>query len=361
MALRLPAALAVVAALTLGAAGHARDSLVLGTSAGRFTVNGSPGFLVFASYFDALDAPALQSDLDYLAGHVDGVRVFATWWDFADTPACRLRFDDDALIGVAADGAVKVRPDRLARLKAVLDTARTHGLLVDLSFAAETVRGLSRLTAREDGGVCPPGSFRNQVRWRAYAPAVAEVAAALRSPEYRHVLFDLQNEAGHRLNGATPDDLAVLVSAVRAADPARLLAVSMFDPDADRQARLVDRLGLACLDFHDWPRGRGWGERTAGQVRKFRDALAATGLTVPVYAGEPDAGDYGRGTAEFAASLAGARRAGAAAWTFHTRAAHDLGGRRLVDVLGGPARTFLDGLDREGPGSTAPFPALGVN
>ncbi len=334
------ALMAVMAARPV--AGTAGGALVLGTSGSRFTVDGTSRFLVFVSYFDAMDAKDLDADLDYLAGRVDGVRVFANWWNFADTKTCRLRFSPGTLIGVDADGRVSVRPDRLERLKTVLDAARAHGLLVDLTFAAETVQGLSTLDAGPDGAVCPPDDFTNTVRWREYAPAVGAVAAALEAPRYRHVLFDLQNEAGHRLNGATADDLALVADAVRRADADRLLSVSMFDPDASRQVAVVERLHLACLNFHDWPRGRGWGERTGDQVRKFRGALDRAGLRIPIYDGEPDAGAYGQGPAEFRASLRGARTAGAAAWTFHTRAAHDLSGRTLEQALDAAARTFLD-------------------
>jgi hypothetical protein len=356
--------LALAATPGLNAVPGQTGALVLGTSGTSFTVDGASRFLVFVSYFDALDATALDTDFEYLAGRADGVRVFANWWDLAAPGPCRLRFSPGTVIGVGPDGSVAVRPDRLARLKIVLDRARAHGLLVDLTFAAEPVEGLSALEPDPEGRVCPSAGFTNTVRWRPYAEAVARVATALDGPEYRHVFFDLQNEAGHRLNGAGPADLALLADAVRRADPDRLLSVSMFDPDGVRQARLVARLKLACLNFHDWPRGPGWGVRTEGQVEKFRSALDRRGLRVPVYAGEPDADAYGAGTAEFRASLLGARSAGAAAWTFHTRAAHDLSRSSFVGALDADGRAFLDVLRPPGgpivPGGSRVRP-LGVN
>jgi hypothetical protein len=104
----------------------------------------------------------------------------------------------------------------------------------------------------------------------------------------------------------------------------------------------VERLGLSALNFHDFPRGRGWGSRTSEQVAKFRRALGSRGVTVPIYDGEPDPGGYGRGLAEFETSLKGARTSGAAAWTFHTRAGHELDTRGLADRLEPDARRFLD-------------------
>ena len=356
--------LLVVATAGPGAVPRQTAGLILGSAGPSFTVNGTPRFLVFVSYFDALEAATLDADLGYLAGRVDGVRVFANWWDFAGTGPCRLRFSPGTVVGVGTDGRVSVRPDRLARLRTVLDRARAHGLLVDLTFAAEPVEGLSALAAGPDRRVCPPAGFTNTVRWRPYAEAVGRVAEALRGPDYRHVFFDLQNEAGHRLNGARPADLALLVDEVRRADPDRLLSVSMFDPDAARQARLVARLNLACLNFHDWPRGPGWGARTASQVRKFRTALDRIGLHLPIYAGEPDADAYGGGPAVFETSLNGARSAGAAAWTFHTRAGHDLSKGSFEGALPAVGRAFLGALrapDRPFAARGARAVPLGVN
>ena len=320
--------LAVVAVLlswsaaAVGGRGAAPE-LRLGIDAERFTVDGRPRFLTFVSYFDALDAVALDDDLGTLARSVDGVRVFANWWDLGNS-GCRYRFSDRTLFERRADGSIGVRPGRLERLEHVLARARHHGLVVDLTFAADPVAGASKLVARPDGGVCPPADFANVVNWPGIAGAMGETARALARPEYAHVFFDLQNEAGHNYNRATEDDLRLLVEAVRKADRARLISVSMFNPDADRQAALVKGLGLSMLNFHDVPRGKGWGVRTASHVKRFRAALDRVGLKVPIYAGEPDPGAYGSELLEFKSALTGARTSGAAAWTFHTRVAYDL-------------------------------------
>lgn len=301
----------------------AASELRLGTDGEHFTVNGTARFLTLVSYFDAMDAVALDDDLARLARSVDGVRIFANWWDLGDG-GCRYRFSDRTLFERRGDGSIGVRADRLERLEHVLARARYHGLVVDLTFAADPVAGASKLVARPDGGVCPPADFVNVVNWPGIAAAMGETARALAGPEYAHVFFDLQNEAGHNYNRATEDDLRRLVDAVRGADRARLISVSMFNPDADRQAALVKGLGLSMLNFHDVPRGKGWGTRTARHVKRFRAALDRLELRVPIYAGEPDPGAYGSELQEFNNALTGARTAGAAAWTFHTRVAYDL-------------------------------------
>lgn len=350
---------AVLAAASLGWRIPAEEAMRLGVSGAHFTLGGQPRFLILISDFDALDTPAIDRDFEYLKTRVDGVRIFATWWDFGEG-RCPLRFSPSTVIGVDANGKGIVRPDRLARLQTVLDSARAHGLVVDLSFAADTVEGMSTLKAGADGGVCKPSGSAARVNWTEYGSAIASVARALKAPKYSHTFFDLQNEWGHPVNGAKEADLAGVVKTVRAADPHRILTISSFEPDAGKHAGSVQRLGLSALNFHDFPRGRGWGSRTAAQVTGFRRALDARGVTVPIYDGEPDSSGYGKGLEEFETSLAGARRSGAAAWTFHTRAGHQLEKQGLVDTLDPEARRFLDEARRVASRATGPA-RLGVN
>ena len=341
MLLILTAGLLVAAGPVLS---KAPAPLTLGTAGERFTVNGTPRFLVLTSYFDALDAARLDDDLAMLAKSVDGIRVFASWWDVREDGDCRNAFASTGLIEMTGEGAARIRPQALDRLRHVLRRAREHGLVVDLTFAADTVQGASKLAANDQGRVCPPPGFENTVHWGAMAEAIGEVAAALDADEFDHVFFDLQNEAGHDWNRATDDDLARLVQAVRGRAPKRLISISSYDPDADRQARRVRALKLSMLNFHDVPRGEGWGARTAGHVKKFRDALQRAGVDVPVYAGEPDPDDHGHGTREFEQAVRGARDAGAGAWTFHHRDAYRLDDRALARGLDPVNRQVLSAL-----------------
>jgi hypothetical protein len=342
--LSLAAGLLVLAASTVA---NVSVPLTLGVSGDRLTVNGEPRFLVIVSYFDALDAKSLDADLGALARSVDGIRIFANWWDVTPEGKCRHAFTDRTLFEQTEAGAIRLRPERLARLQDVLRSARRHGLVVDLTFASEPVRGTSRLTetVNKDGRACPEPGFRNVVDWAAVAPAFGEAAAALAADEFDHVFFDLQNEAGHALNMARDADLARLVSAVREKDPKRLLTVSSDSRNAEEQAARVRALKLSILTFHG-ERGEGWGKRTAGEVRKFHAALARAGTPVPIYVGEPDPLDHGRGDREFRESVTGARQAGAAAWTLHTRAGFQLDDQPLGDRLDPVTRQVLDALPR---------------
>ena len=325
-----------------------------------FTVNGTRQFLVLVSYFDAMDAAALERDLDYLAARVDGVRIFANWWDYAGQGRCQLRFSPGTLMEVRDDGSVGLRPARLKRLQEVLQAAGERGLIVDLTFAADPVKGLSRLRANAEGLACPPAGFENEVNWTGYRGALTELSRALAGPAYSHVWFDLQNEAGHAFNRVSDETLAGLVEAVRRVDSDRLITVSRVNPEPKRHVEVVKSLELSFLTFHDFPRGKGWGGRTARQVTRLAGALEAAGLTVPIYVGEPDSGAYDGGKREFMDAVQGARKAGAAAWTFHTRAAYRLDDEPLTSRLDAVGREVLEALapltGRAGAGSDATPP-----
>jgi hypothetical protein len=357
--------LALVAAVVLSDAGSAQASLALGTRGDRITVDGEPRFLVLVSYFDALDAARLDDDLAWIASRADGIRIFADWWDYDRSRRCRTRFSDRTLLEARPDGAIGVRPDRLARLKQVLDRARSAGLVVDLTFSYETVRGASNLRANAQGDVCGSSTdLKNRVRLSAYARALGEVATALAGAAYRHVFFDLQNEWNGGWTRLTAVELTALADAVRRYDPDRLLSASAYDPRPDRLVEAARAAKLQIVAYHDWPRSRGWPDRVAPAVRGLKRALSAAAADLPVIAGEPPPDTYGEGPTAYRRALDAARDAGAAAWTFHTRAGFRLDDRAFPDLLDDEARAFLDGLAEEGrQGAVGHFPHvfLGVD
>ena len=324
----------------------------------RLAVAGTPRFLVFVSYFDAMNAAHLDTDLTWIAARADGIRVFVNWWDFDDRRRCATRFSDRTLIRADPDGTVSVSPDRLERLKAVLAAARARGLVVDVTFSYESVKGLSKLEGDADGLVCGSSSnLQNQVRFAPYVRAVGEVARALAAPAFDHVFIDVQNEVNGGWGHLAPDEIAALASAVHAAAPGRPVTASSFDPDPSRQVSMLQAAGLDILTFHDWPRTKEWPERTGPQVTASRLALAKAGLERPIFAGEPDRSAYGRGSGAFSISMRGSEKAGAAAWTLHTRAGFRLDARRFRDGLAPAARHFLNQrVPRRPPTPTPPAP-----
>jgi hypothetical protein len=310
----------------------------------ELTVNGRPRFLVLASYFDALDAASLEKDLDYLAARVDGIRVFPNWWDYRLETGCGARFSPRTLLRVS-DGRVRMDPERLDRLKSVLRQARARRLVVDLSLTYETVPGLSRLEGNPSGAVCGRDpELRNEVRLSEYATALREFSKALAAPEFDHAFIDLQNEANGNWTRLRPHEVRTLAEAVRSVSADRVLSISLYDPNPEAHLELVRAGRLDLVNFHDMPRGDGWWDRTRGQVERLRSAFAAAGFPRPIYDGEPSPEHHGRGARAYAASLAGARAGGAAAWTFHTRAGFHLDDRSYEAQLDEAARAFLDGL-----------------
>jgi hypothetical protein len=322
---------------------HGQPSL--GVHGTRFTVAGTPRFIVLASYFDALDAAHLGEDLEWLRTRVDGVRLFVNWWDFDERRRCATRFSERTVMRVDSDGRVSIARDRLDRLRTVLQAIRQAGLVADVTFSYETVAGLSRLAGDDRGVVCgSSSSLVNRVRLDAYLPAVGEIARALAGRDYDHVLLDLQNESNGGWGRLTSADLVALAREVRQAAPERLITASSFDPRPDRQVPLVERAKLDVLTFHDWPRDKRWPERTGSEINAFRSTLDRAGLQVPILAGEPPWHSYGRGAEAFRTALETARRAGAAGWTLHTHAGFRLDDARFVDGLDPAAREFLDRL-----------------
>lgn len=303
---------------------------VLGVDGPRFTVDGTPHFLIVVSYFDALRASdaTLEADFAWLSRHgIDGVRVFPNWWRCTAVGQCGGHAGDDTLMA-APDGAL--RPAVLARLSAVLAAAGRHRLIVDLSFARETVRDA------QDRELSP----------EAYADAlVAAVRALGRAP---HVMIDLQNEVYQNrvfAERAADDAPRVAALARRVDGGARIVFVSTNAAEAERYTYCgVAGCPLDVLAVHD-AREPNWHDRTPAVVRDLV-ALGARRGPRPVYLQEPSAWQDERAAdrvERFLDAAARARRAGAAAWTFHTRSAFILrDGRSLTAQLDADERAVLE-------------------
>jgi hypothetical protein len=332
---------ALVAAQAPAAPPAPRQPPVLGVDGPRFTVDGTRRFLVVVSYFDALRASdaTLDADFAWLRRHgIDGVRVFPNWWRCAAVRQCGGHAGDDTLMA-APDGAL--RPAVLARLQSVLATAGRHGLVVDLSFARETVRDAQ---ARE-------------LPAAAYADAVVAAVRAL--GPLPHVMIDLQNEVyQNRLfaDGADADAPRVAALARRVDAGRRIVFVSTNAAEAERYTYCgVDGCPLDVLAVHD-AREPDWHDRTPAVVRELV-ALGTRRGPRPVYLQEPMAWQDERApdrVERFLDAAARAQRAGAAAWTFHTRSAFMLrDGRSLTSQLDAGERSVLERVRQRVDGAPA--------
>jgi hypothetical protein len=260
----------------------------------KFAVDGVPKFLTFISFFGAMGAANIEADLRFLkASGFDGVRI----WPCLFTGPQLMR----------GDGSLN--PDGLARLRYVLDRARAERLIVDVSFTGEHISGLDA------------GRFKDGI-----------VATTVALREYENVLFDIENErnvygpAGRPLGAS---DVASIYAGIKAVHPERITTASNSSLITDEAAaKFVADLGLDVTAYHD-PREFNWFEmeRLEPMVR----ILTANGR--PAYLQEPmptrgdprfpyypqtDRPDY------FLKAVANAKRAGAAAWCFHTNVGSDL-------------------------------------
>jgi len=304
----------------------------LGITGARFTVDGTPRFLVFISYFDGVRRVpgGVQEDLDYLKKKVDGIRVFPNWWEYA----CPPRSGSDTLFDLKGE----IRPAVWQAVDTLLSQAGARGLIVDLSFSRETVTD--------------NGSPRQVLDAEAYQRALTTIVGSTTYLKGRHphVLIDVQNEWPIHTDKARVD---ALLKALRAADPDRVLVASS---SGGGYAAVGVDVPLVAAAYHD-PRERDWyGADTARRVvDRVRGSLGPS--VQPVYLQEPTAWgsvcprqDNDPDPAHFTAALANARAAGAAAWTLHTRVTFDLKSRSLVSKLNDPAmaglKRVLDQLKR---------------
>ncbi|HZP48271.1 MAG TPA: hypothetical protein VFB07_07055 [Vicinamibacterales bacterium] len=303
---------ALLFAVALGATPSRAAAQRLSIQGDRFAVDGAPRFLTFVTYFGASGALDVDADLAFLrTAGFDGVRI---WPNSPDGP--RLMRSDGTLDAAA-----------LARVTFVLERARTHGLVVDVTFTAEHIQGLD-----------------------AAHLATAIVATARALAAFDNVLFDIQNErnahgpAGRPL---APADVAAIAASIKAAQPWRIVTASNAPGmTPDEAARFTSDARLDVTAYHD-ARTADW--HTRERIEATVRAMRANGR--PAYLQEPtrypfpsaDRAEY------FVAARANAERAGAAAWCFHTELGFDLSHARFADRLRSrpqPEWAFVSALAR---------------
>jgi hypothetical protein len=300
----------------------------LGTEGGRFTLDGRAHFLVFISYFDAMrtSLASLESDFRYLRTNgFDGIRIFPNWWDFRTG----IRFASDTLI----DGNGHARLDRLVALKNVLDLAARHGLLVDVSFAYETVEGLSELRSDQVGtsqGALPV----NRVHIDDYELGLIQITRELRA--YRNIFFDIQNEYNGRITHLDDDEVRRLCATIKTVDPKRLVTASLANEIGPEEvARRSNEVGVDIVGWHE--------SRNPWRFYEMDELVrrAKSETTKPVYLGEPAVLDDGLAAQDFVTAATTAKAGGAAAWTFHTRNGFDLSRKSLADSMTEAEKSFV--------------------
>jgi hypothetical protein len=312
----------------------------LGIKDGHFTIDGTAKFLVFISYFDALDVSEseLRADFDYFKGHgIDGIRIMIDWRTqdgrFAVPTA---HYAQDTVMDFG--GAMREGP--FSNLVWVLNLANEKGLVVDLTLSNElvssNVNGPTSLTRAE---------LKN---------GLDILTQRLKTLGYKHVMFDLQNEyddsdiwiQGPSAGPPDPNNLVHLTTAdiqdlidnhVHAFDSSRIVFASMTHTgDAHTNSggqtiknEFAAQHGMA-IAYHD-ARDDNWWGWTGTVVNNLSGGL-------PVYLQEPAKfedgplgnGNWASGQWNGLAAVAAAKAAGAAAWTFHTSAGYQMNDAGLM-------------------------------
>lgn len=300
----------------------------------HFAITGVDQFIVFTSYFDGLNrpTPTLTADLDWLrARGIGGIRV---WPNTPPTPIMDPEGDLD--------------PAVVSRLLTLVDEAAVRGMVVDLTFHREAVECAS-----------PECLFTPEE----FGDAIVAVAQAL--VDRRNVLFDLQNEWDIHRRGARMRlrDFRAIRDRVRRVNPDVPVAASVTFGYGEARAA-EDAFDL--LAFHEGRDVYGsWAYDTDRLLGRLREALWTAGRVVPIYLQEPnrfrhppDRQPHLDDTAEhYWVAARGAKRAGAAAWTFHTAAGFDLAsGVPFEQLLLPQERRVIDGLSVQ----LAEEPAWGI-
>lgn len=326
----------------------------IGIDENMFTVNGTPQFLVFVSYFDAMDVSStnLNSDFTYLHGKgVDGIRIFPNWWDVRQDvwthPTDPYYFDANTLI--AQNGTL--RSSALTKFLQVLDIAKQHSLLVDVSFSAESVAVC--LSGNCTAGH-PDGSYLSYTN---YKNAIATVATTLASygSAYKHVFFDLQNEYdenGAAGNEFTNSQILSIRNAVNTADPGRIVTASLSHTvPASTAASYQLSTNIDAIAWHE--------DRVQSFWTLVDDRLAdmqSVNPDPPIYLQEPErlrqSNDDWLTKAGFGADVYSARNNGAAAWCFHTGGSFRMDGLNLQSKLQTEEKSFLTCLNSYVSGGT---------
>ena len=296
-----------------------KHATVLAIRGARFTVNGTPTFLLGISYYGGLGAPQdfVRRDLDDAQRlGFNWVRLFATWRSGGEDVS-------------AVDDQGKPREPFFGRLQSLVADCDRRGLVVDVTLA----RGKG------------PGHLHDLA---AHQRAVEAIVTALKG--HRDWYLDLANEhdVGDDRNVPT-EQLGTLRDLVRRLDPDRLVTASFGGHDLDEND-IRDALLIARLDFlaPHRPRDPASPAQTEAQTRRCIAIMERIGRVVPVHYQEPLRRGYTRWepkSADFLTDLRGAIAGGAAGWCFHNGSQRDAPGHRPTRSFDLHEKRLFDQLD----------------
>ncbi|MBI2674403.1 MAG: hypothetical protein HYX22_01560 [Candidatus Yanofskybacteria bacterium] len=285
----------------------------LGISGDTFTIGGVSKFLVLASYFDALDASNLGGDLDYLKSKgIDGIRIFPNWWDF--DPDSQTFNPGNTLMDVNGN----ISSSRMSDLLSVLSAAKSRNMIVDVTFARETVPG-----------PCDGDRIPNVMCMSEFMEGTESAVRQINSAGYGNVFFDIQNEF-EQFNFSN-SDLIAIKNRIKSVNSNFIVSAS----EVGGGSGIAVSTGMDIVNTHE-PRDN-WPSSVSSVVS------SATSTRKPIYLGESArVGDGADSTQEFITAVSDTKRAGGAAWTFHSRANFNLDNSSLQNNYNQIEKDFLD-------------------
>lgn len=301
---------------------QAASSTVLTTQNNYFLINGQPKFLVLSGYWDGLDAPNPQSDLNWLRSKgFDGIRIFVNLWDYC--PGCSNTYPSGNNPVINLNGSIN--QSRLNKLISIIDTADSLGMIVDVTFARETIGGDGRCFAQDGNGVMCMPEFKQ---------GVISVIGALRNKS--NVFFDLQNEYDHPAIDISNTDITDLKNRIRATYGDNVI-LSVSGAGAGGQVGTAQFFGMDMVNAH-----------FAGTAVGGLNVDISGSLTpnMPTYIGEPynTSEVSGYSTQKLIGGATNAKRLGVAAWLFHSNASFGLNGVSLQSQFASNELGFIDGF-----------------
>jgi len=315
------------AVLLLVAVGVPAAATELGIQRSKFTLDGTPRFLLGASYYGALgvEGQTPRRDLDDLQRlGFNWIRVWATWAAF-----------DNPLTVVDQRGGP--REPFLGRLERLVADCDRRGMVVDVTFT------------RDGPAVGNVGLNQAAV----YRRAIETVARRLK--DYRNWYVDLGNERNIRdARFVGFEELCKLRRMVKKIDPGRLVTASHAGdiPGADLRRYLLE-VKVDFISPHRPRNGRS-AARTEAKTRGYLAAMKGLGRVVPVIYQEPFRRGFSRGwepgVDDYLTDAKGAFLGGAAGWCFHNgdqRRAEGHRPRRSFDLRDGRLFEQLDAVERE--------------
>ncbi|MEK7555713.1 MAG: peptidoglycan-binding protein [Patescibacteria group bacterium] len=296
------------------------SSSVLGISGDKFTINGTPTFLLGVSYFDALDWRT--SDLDGL--HARGfnlIRIFLDW-----------KTDNGNDAESIFDMAGNLKPTETQTIRDLIHASATQGIIVDITI----LHALSVNLLGSDMKV----AIRNAVSAFGTKP---------------NVFFDLVNEHNCGSWSRSHSAMGDLMNTARSAAPNAIITFSSacephiltggWNADGGNiNGEVATGIDLIAPHFL---RVSNWYDRVDQNVAAVKAYLSSVGSLMPVYVQEENRNGYDGGyftVAELIQAAVEAHNAGAAGYIFHTAAGFDLSSSSFFDNLDSVERGVVDGL-----------------